>query len=316
MNLIIDGNNLLHRAFWASKNSKYFDDNNSIVLEEVHSEEPFNSYCTYLFLKSVRSYVEKFLPRDIYIAWDKKLTFPSSNFRKDMMKGEYKSTRDHTSSNDIFFHEFVIEKVCASLGIKSMYPNVLEADDVIAWLSKQVSPNIIISVDNDLYQLIDNNTSFYHLNKKEIIDGHNFESIVSVPLRSFLYYKAILGDASDNVVGFPGHGKVRSRKLAVQLTENNGDISKLSLSPDYIDLLHRNLKIMDLDKGYTYEVGEEAAYIQQFNALKTHTPNFNEFACWVRKLNFKSIIENLEEWKAIFTLNPENPTLVEQLSGK
>lgn len=232
MNLIIDGNNLLHRAFWASKNSKYFDANNSVVLEEINSEEPVNSYCTFLFLKSLRSYVEKFNPRDIYIAWDKKLKFPSTNFRKEMMKGEYKLNRDHTSSNDIFYHEAIIENVCSSLGVKSIYPNVLEADDVIAWLSKQLSPNIIISVDNDLYQLINNETSFYHLNKKETIGVHNFESIVNVPLTSFLYYKAILGDASDNVVGFPGHGKIRSRKLAIQLTENNGDISKLSLSPD------------------------------------------------------------------------------------
>ena len=50
-----------------------------------------------------------------------------------------------------------------------------------------------------------------------MITTANFEEIMNVPLNAFLYYKAILGDSSDNIKGFPGFGKVRSRKLALDL---------------------------------------------------------------------------------------------------
>lgn len=243
-----------------------------------------------------------FNPKCIYIAWDKKLSFPSTNFRKEMMKTEYKQNRDKSSADDVFHYEQAIESVCSSLGVKNIFPNVMEADDVISWLSKTIEPNIIISVDNDLYQLISPVTSFYHLNKKIVINTENFYEIAGVDLNCILYYKAILGDASDNIHGFPGYGKVRSKKLASQLYENNGDIDKLNLSDEYIVLLKRNLKMMDLSIGYLQEQDEVSHYERQFNELKSHTANFDQFECLVREYNFKTILDNLEEWKAVFDL--------------
>ena len=66
-NLIIDGNNLLYRIFWT----------NNFKLDEANSPGQ-----VFLFLRSLKSYVDKFKPDQIYAAWDKKLLYPSSNFRK------------------------------------------------------------------------------------------------------------------------------------------------------------------------------------------------------------------------------------------
>ena len=239
----------------------------------------------------------------MYITWDKKLTWPSTNFRKTEMEGEYKGGRPKTD-NGLYIQLSVIGEITASLGIKNIYPNVLEADDVISWLSTKVKPSLIMSVDNDLYQLINNDTSFYHMNKKLVINRGNFESIVDIPLDAFLYYKAILGDNSDNIPGFPGFGKVRSKKLAIELASVGGDITKLNLSPEYIDIYRKNLRLMDLTQGFLIEAAEVGHYETQFENLKSHKADFDRFEEWCTHLDITPICIDIEEWKAIFDLRP------------
>ncbi len=66
--LLLDANNLLYRIFWVNKNKKDGDINMS----------------TLMFLRSVKSYVEKFSPDQTYPVWDKTLAYPSTNFRKSL----------------------------------------------------------------------------------------------------------------------------------------------------------------------------------------------------------------------------------------
>lgn len=287
--------------FWIAKSQNRIDPN----LSEI------SGYCVYLFLKSLRSYVEKFLPNTIYIAWDKKQLWPSTNFRKQLLEGSYKGTRDKSQSDSVYKHEDIIEKICGSLGVRNMFPYVLEADDVISWLSVQVRPNIIISVDNDLLQLVDRNNSFYHLNKKVVINPDNFEEHTSVALDSFLYYKAILGDISDNITGFPGYGKVRSKKLANQLSDVAGDIHKLNLTEEYTQLLARNLKLIDLKYGWDTTENEADHYKNQLS--HPTTSNFDQFECLCRELDLKKILSEIEDWKAIFTINNGEHSVIDML---
>lgn len=218
------------------------------------------------------------------------------------MEGTYKGTRVKTDNN-LFKQEGFIYDIVSTLGVKNMHPYVLEADDVISWLTTQIKPNVIISVDHDLLQLINEDTSFFHLNKKTMITTANFEETINVPLNAFLYYKAILGDPSDNIKGFPGFGKVRSRKLALELAAHHGDISKINLAQEYVDIYEKNRKITDLKIGYTLEENELKHYEDQFSRLKDHKADFDAFAQQCEMLGFKSIVKNIEEWKAVFELN-------------
>lgn len=282
---------MLHRAFWTSKTAK----------TDFVTPDGINPYCVHIFLKCVRSYVEAHNPTNIYIVWDKRKQWPSTNFRKTTMEGEYKSTRvKHDGS--VFLQEEIIENMCAYLGVKNMYPYVLEADDVIAWLTTKIQPNLIMTVDSDLMQLVNENTSVYHLNKKTVINNQNFEEYTKVPLNAFLYYKAILGDTADNIPGFPGFGKIRSKKLATDLAAAGGDIEKISLSEEYQRLFKKNMTLMDLKIGYTIEDNEISWYSEQFEKLKNHTSNFNMFESNVDILGLKSIKNDIKDWEAVFTL--------------
>lgn len=301
---MIDGSNLLHRTYWIAKSNK----------KGINNVSELGGYCLHLYLKSLRSYIEKFLPDRIYIAWDKKIKWPSTNFRKLLLEGTYKGTRDHSSAEKVFEQEEKLEELMKSLGIPCFYPYVLEADDIIGWLSSEMAPNVIISVDNDFLQLVDNNTSFYNPHKKQLITPVNFDEQVGVPLDSFLYYKAILGDASDNIPGFPGYGKVRSRKLAIQLTKNNGNLKSLNLSNEYYNIFEKNMALMNLKCGYTVEQDELEHYRTQLEESKSLKADFYKFEKLCDEIGLNSIKDNILEWEAVFTFN--KPLNILDILGK
>jgi 5'-3' exonuclease len=86
-NLIIDGNNLLYRVFWTSN------------FKITESDSPGQIF---LFLRSLKSYVDKYKPKNIYCAWDKKLDWPCTNFRREATAVEYKAGRDDEKFKDVF----------------------------------------------------------------------------------------------------------------------------------------------------------------------------------------------------------------------
>ena len=81
--LVIDGNNLVHRVFWVSKNQK----------------EKNKYFHVYLFLTSVKSYIQSFLPDLTICVWDEKLE-NRVNPRK-LLYEEYKKTRDTETSKEV-----------------------------------------------------------------------------------------------------------------------------------------------------------------------------------------------------------------------
>jgi len=122
-NLIIDGNNLLYRIFWT----------NNFKLDEATSPGQ-----VFLFLRSLKSYVDKFQSKEIYCTWDKKLDWPSTNFRSEATTVEYKANRDDDKFKNVHEYSEKIQEIIALLGVHNMYPLRMEADDLMAWLSTTI----------------------------------------------------------------------------------------------------------------------------------------------------------------------------------
>ena len=234
--LYIDGSNLIHRSHWVSKNSK------------VSS--------VYIFLTSIKKYVNLFQTTDIYIAWDSRRDRDSVNHRREILGEEYKGNRDKEKSAEAFKNVDHIDRITSSLGIKNLYPNTLEADDIIAWLSNVRYKNekaIIISTDKDMLQLISENVHVYNPIKDEHIDLQNFNDIVGIERELFVSYKAIMGDKSDHISGIPGAGPKRSAAIARDLDNK--------LLKEYEELYDRNIKLMDLN--YSLKVNpSEVEYLE------------------------------------------------------
>ena len=285
--LIIDGSNMLFRSYWIAENGK------------SNFEDKYDVGTIYIFLKSLKSVVDIFNPDETWVTWDKRLTKNSTNFRKLLAENTYKQQRDVTISTKVHEYHDRLEKWISLLGVYQMYPNVLEADDVMSWLAMKnmEGENIIVTVDKDLLQLVNSQTSYYNPIKKITITPINFESEVGVPMKDFLYYKALLGDISDNVVGIEGYGKVKSKKLAVQGLEG----IKEKLEPECWERFNKNIQIMDLSDSYNKEVGEVDCYLQQYGEQTLNIkPDMKTFEEFCEKNGIYYFSRNINDWKRSF----------------
>lgn len=248
----------------------------------------------YFFLNSVKLYAEQFNSKDVWIAWDKKILYPSTNFRQETST-EYKDNRDKEKAKEVFTYEQDLKQLTESIGIKNIYPRIMEADDVISWLTTQIDKNItIVSADSDLCQLISNKVSIYHPLKKKLITIDSFEADMGIPINQYLVYKSIVGDTADNIKGVNGYGKVKAKRLTLDYMSNN-------IIDEHRLIIERNLKLMDLSKGFIYAgPEEELAYKEQYESLKIIKPNFDEFIKLCEKYEFNMFIKNISRWQSLF----------------
>ena len=249
----------------------------------------------FTFLKTIKSNATTFKTKKIYLAWDTKLT-TQANFRKTITEGTYKGNRDVARNKEVYDGMGKVLECTRALGVKNIFPGCLEADDVISWLSKTIEgKKVIVSVDNDFAQLVAPDISFYNPIKKVTIDINNFEEHFKVTPKEYVYYKAIVGDTSDNIEGIEGFGKIKGVKLAKAFAQNNTDV----INP-YIDKVNENLKLVDLSYGINNNSSETDLYKQQFTELQEVKPDFDTFKLICEELEFNSILNEIDKWKSAF----------------
>jgi len=299
MNLIIDGSNLLHRSYWVAEKSPDFNENNS-------------SSVGYYFLKSLKTLAQKFNPDTVWVAWDKRLTANSTNFRKKLLNGTYKAQRDGDRSARVVAHYDYIHNTLSSLGVRQLYPNVLEADDVISWLSRRLeSRSVVVSVDKDLLQLINTRVNVYNPIKKIIITDENFCEVVGVEKENYIKFKALLGDESDNISGIERYGIQRCKKLCVESTT----AIKQILSIEQFDIFERNIRVMDLSDSYNIEPAEADSYSRQFIDQFELRANFKQFESLCDDYGYHSILRDIQTWKRHFVSQQKISDLISKLNN-
>jgi len=293
-NLIIDGNNLLYRIFWTSN---------------YKIEESNNPGQVFLFLRSLKSYVDKFRPKNVYCTWDKKLEWPSTNFRREATTVEYKAGRDDEKFKNVFENAEKIQELLSDLGVHNIFPLRMEADDLMAYLSSKLpGPNVIITTDKDLLQTVTENTIVYTPIKKKEISLDNFEEYTGVKKEYYISFRAVTGDKSDNIPGIPRYGIKRFLKLEHTFISLNGDetmalVRADELTDDQFEIYKRNWLLMDLKKGYNYYDDEVPAYEEQLEQLRESKCNFSKFLEQAKELNLWSIVRNYTSWRKSFDNN-------------
>ncbi|CAA6813732.1 MAG: DNA polymerase I (EC [uncultured Sulfurovum sp.] len=130
---------------------------------------------------------------------------------------DYKANRDSPPEDLVKQLPVAIDWI-SEMGFANLAKEGYEADDIIATLAKygkeQGLKVRIVSHDKDLYQMIENgHVSMYDsVKRKEITEDECFEKFGVYP-KDFINFQAIIGDASDNVPGVKGIGKVGASKL-------------------------------------------------------------------------------------------------------
>jgi len=211
MILVIDGNNLAHMCSYIGKKT-----NKSMVNMDGLDVQPVD-----VFMKKIYKLYDVLYPDEIIICWDKRLDGEFKNFRKQNTSYKGTRTKDPEAREILFAQCEIIESMVEQLGIKNMHPNVMEADDVIAWIAHNAEDRVCVaSFDQDLLQLVNETVDYYDLRNKNKITLDNFEDTYGVSTNRFLLYKMVLGDKSDNIDGLKGFGKVKSKDLLIAITNS------------------------------------------------------------------------------------------------
>ena len=290
--ILIDSSNLLHRAVWRAGN----------VRKNVNP--------SYIFLTSVRKYVQMFECTNVYSVWDKRLVRGIKNYRRQAKQIEYKGTRDEKKNEKVFSHEDLTTELLECLGVKNMYPGILEADDVISWLCDEIKDNkVVVSVDQDMLQLVDEKTTVYSPIKDILIDHKNFADVTGVERHQFLRYKSLMGDKSDNLPGVEKCGPKTAGKLVRSWETDQQLIDKLGddkLKPYFV-----NLKMIDLKEGHRQHPDDVVLYDEQYQKLKQHESDFEKFGNMCEGLNMNKIVGEIGQWKHAFTAKDVSQTLID-----
>lgn len=287
-NLILDGNNLIHRTHWTAKNAAGDD------LEKL------NSFHVYFTLNAIKSYVDMFKPDKIYVCWDEKPNY-QVNERKSIYS-DYKGNRSGDSTphqNNSLIKEFL---VC--LGIPSIYPERLEADDCVSYLCDTLEgKSVIVSVDKDFLQLVDERVTLYSPISKVYCTLDNFQEVAKCTKEEFVFIKCLQGDKSDNVPGIPRFGK---KKVQAFLDK------KILLTEEQLEIYTRNYELFRLDRYKDAGCGTERAWLErQLSEANTMCPNYQTFIqlCIEHKLN--NILSKKDNWFNLFFVKHKLRSLFE-----
>lgn len=276
--LIMDMNNAIHRTYWTAKNI--------VGLEDAVKLSNFHIYFT---INAIKSYVNTYKPDKIIACWDEKPDY-QRNERKDLF-AEYKGNR----SSDISPHQNneKIKEFLYTLGIPSIFPRKLEADDVIAYLAETLEGSkVIISVDKDFLQLVNKTVIIYDPIRKKETNVSNFVENASCEQVNFMTIKCLTGDKSDNVPGIPKFGKVKVQKYLE---------GTVVLTDEEYTIFTRNLELFRLDKYRQIENRDELLYYQdQIPRAMSCEPNFQQFIDLCKEHDISSILNKKEDWYNLF----------------
>lgn len=268
--LIIDATNLLYRTWHVTQRAP----TDILILT---------------YLRSIRKYLNEFKPDVCYSVSDKRLVHGVKNYRRQ--DEDYKQNRDKSLWQYVHESEDTIEQLTTHLGIINLFPGILEADDVIAYLCSTLQGHVtVVSTDNDMAQLVNDHVQLYSPVKKILVTESNFTEHYPVNKERFLLYKSIIGDAADNIKGVAGFGKVKAKKLT-----ENFESEHLKLSEEQRKTIKYNLSMVDLKHGLKMHPEEEDVYKDQINNKKSEY-SFLKFLDMCKELKLNSIISDTSSW--------------------
>ncbi len=212
--LLIDGSNLMFRAYYATAYSGNLMKN---------SKGQYTN-AIYGFIRMLNAILKEDFTH-VLVAFDKgKATFRHKAYedykaKRKPMPDEFRSQLD------------LIKEVPKKLGMMVYETEALEADDIIATLTKSYYDDLddieIISNDRDLFQLLNDKVKI-RLSKKglepdQIYTKNTLGTDLGIKPSQIPDLKGLMGDASDNLPGVPGVGE----KTALKLIKEYGSIEEI-----------------------------------------------------------------------------------------
>jgi len=281
--MIIDGNSLIHRAFYA--------------LPLLTTKDGIYTNGVYGFLTMLYKIKENYNIDYIGVAFDKK----GPTFRHEAFE-LYKGTRQSTP-NELTLQFPIIKEILSIMNIAQLELDGYEADDIAGTLSKFGEENgleiILVTGDRDYLQLASDKTKVL-ITKKGITDlveydENKFIEEYGITPQQFIDLKGLMGDKSDNIPGVPGIGE----KTGVKLLKEFGTIENLYDNIDKVgskkikETLMENKQSAFLSKKLA-EIIRNAPLDISLKELEVKEPDYEKLIDIYKKLEFNSLLAKID----------------------
>ncbi|WP_338974640.1 DNA polymerase I [Spiroplasma endosymbiont of Tricholauxania praeusta] len=279
--LIIDGNNLLFKAYYATAYQGV----------NLHSLQGIPTNAVYAFIRMLTKYLKSNNYSSVFVAFDA----GRKTFRHETL-ATYKGKRSETPVELI--EQFNLVKIFLNLAqIPWGQINNYEADDIIGSIVKnKVASNYqidIMSSDKDLLQLLDNNIKILNPQKGmsdlKVITISTFQSEYELLPYQVTDLKGLMGDSSDNLPGIKGIGQ----KTAISLLKEYDTLENII---ENVEQLKPNVsKLIKLN----FNNGIICKQLAQLNLNTPITGNLETFNYNVENLNN----EKLQDFYKQYNMN-------------
>ena len=305
--IMIDGNNLLFRSYYATAYSGNF----------MKNSKNFPTNAIYGLVNMINKILDEEKPNYVIVAFDRGKTFRHEKYT------DYKGGRIETP--DELKKQFPVAKeVISAMGLKWYDIDNYEADDIIGTFSTYCdNENIkgtIISSDKDLLQLINEDVDVKLLKSGDSIryNEETFESDYGIKPINIIDLKALMGDSSDNIPGVKGIGEKGALKLLQEYKTLDGiynNIDKIKgKTKEKLENDKKNAyfsyELATIYKEVPLDIKLEDTYydgpnVEELNKLYSEL----EFYSFLKKTNKKDDVFNYQIIDNISLINSDNISL-------
>lgn len=282
--LLIDANSIIHRCFHAMPPLTAADGR---PIQAIYG-------LTNILLKIVRE--EN--PEYVAALFDR----PEPTFRKEKYP-EYKAQRP-SAPDDLISQIIEAQTLFRKFGIRVFEKPGFEADDLIATLAEKFGGEpdlavVILTGDLDTLQMVRGKKVVVRAFRKgisetTIYDEHAVQERYGLQPKEMTDYKALVGDASDNIKGAPGIGPKTASELVKRFGTVEGMFDNLDKLPEKVREkfqkaeaeIRLSKKLVKLETKLDVEISgiEELKRIDDKETLKEY----------FRELGFETFLKRLE----------------------
>lgn len=283
--ILVDGNNLLFRSYYATAYSGNF----------MKNSKGFPTNALYGFTNMINKIINEECPTYMIVAFDKGKTFRHEKYE------QYKDGR--IKMPDELKVQFPLAKeLLTHMGIKYYECDNYEADDIIGTFAKYCDEEedfigTIVSSDKDLLQLISHDVDIKLLKQKDYIryNEKSFKEAYGIEPINIIDLKALMGDSSDNIPGVKGIGEKTALKLLHDYKTLNGVYDNLDkLTPKMREKLEndKDNAYMSYDLATIYKEVPMEISIPDIKLKNKNNDKLNEM---YKELEFYSFLKKEEK---------------------
>lgn len=283
--ILVDGNNLLFRSYYATAYSGNF----------MKNSKGFPTNALYGFTNMINKIINEECPTYMIVAFDKGKTFRHEKYE------QYKDGR--IEMPDELKVQFPLAKeLLTHMGIKYYECDNYEADDIIGTFAKYCDEEenfigTIVSSDKDLLQLISHDVDIKLLKQKDYIryNEKSFKEDYGIEPINIIDLKALMGDSSDNIPGVKGIGEKTALKLLHDYKTLNGVYDNLDkLTPKMREKLEndKDNAYMSYDLATIYKEVPMEISIPDIKLKNKNSDKLNEM---YKELEFYSFLKKEEK---------------------